>query len=151
MSISGGNPQVRLKDMSTAFIQCGAFGTELPVDTQCCPKCHTDDRNMIYVRPFQEGCMGSVGNTDWDLCIEGIVCCGIYDFVRALPREWWVGKSRELGVGRDDGRGYSYTDTPHRNTEHTKKGSSSLAKRPRRIASMDEDEPEGLSSWMNKR
>jgi len=110
------SPGVVLRFMSVAFLECATF---LHPDGEviCCPKCHAGDRkNLIYVRPFKEGVLGDVGNTDWDMCIEATVCCKIYDFVRALPREWWIKKATELNVYREDSRGYIYPNSPHRNT-----------------------------------
>ena len=134
------SPGVVLRFMSVAFLECKTFH-DLQLEESrlrhieerkrdpligaiygiglgdCCPKCHEKNhKNLIYVRPFQDGVYGQVGNTDWDMCIEAIVCCKIYDFVRALPREWWIKKATELNVYREDSRGYIYPNSPHRNT-----------------------------------
>lgn len=102
----------------------------------------------MHVRPFREGVYGQVGNTDWELCVEAIICCGIYDLVRALPREWWVKKARELGVysSRGDDRGYIYPDSPTLSTppHHVTGGRSHREER-------EENETDGLAAWMKNR
>jgi hypothetical protein len=142
--------------MSIVFIECPTFFKEFPelaYQSSCCKNCHAEQRNLIYVRPFRDGVYRE--NTDWYLCVEAIVCCGIYDFVRKLPREWWVGKSREFGVNREDlERGYIYPDSPARNTvrprvagQTSNKAAAPVGRKPRR-ALTDDEEPEGFGSWL---
>src|SRR5438093_4239375 len=104
------SPQV-FKSMSVAFLECAGFLKLFPEwKSSCCSHCHGLDNHKIYIRPLDS----SGYNADWYLCIEAIVCCGLYHKVRELPREWWVAKSIELGVKRDDGRGYIYPDSPEK-------------------------------------
>lgn len=145
--MSARSPKVGLRNMSVAFLECKTFHDILLEEArlehvklmksnptvsgiygmglkECCPTCHTGDnqRNLIYVRPFQDGAYGHVGNTDWDMCIEATICCKLYDYVRSLPREWWIKKATELGVYREDPRGYIYPNSPHRNTTRSQGG-----------------------------
>lgn len=146
MSVS---PGVILRDMAIAFLECPTFLEEFwELGGKCCPRCHEDRKNKMHVRPFREGVYGQVGNTDWELCVEAIICCGIYDLVRALPREWWVKKARELGVysSRGDDRGYIYPDSPTLSTppHHVTGGRSRREER-------EENETDGLAAWMKNR
>lgn len=165
--MSSHNPQIKLRDMSTLFVECKTFieyfieqekleAQLLPdyakprmvgIGLICCDKCHENDRNKIYVRPFREGALGEVGNTDWNLCIEGIICCALYDKVRAIPRDWWVQKAREAGVERDDDKGYIYSDSPSHNTNR-RRVASRISKK---LELEKEDETEGLNSWLKNR
>ena len=99
--------------MSVAFIDCDGFRklweTELP---PCCDKCHESVErsdgskvypNKIYVRPRKEN--GDY-NSDWALCIEGVVCCKVFHLVTDIPNSWWRAQAERLGVRRDDGQGY---------------------------------------------
>lgn len=92
-------------NMSVAFLECDAFREFYPEGFKCCESCHSDKAHRIFVRPIRD----EVGNPDWLLCIEGIVCCRSYDYVRQIPHEWWERESKRLGVKRDDGRGHVYS------------------------------------------
>lgn len=116
----------------------------------CCKTCHTHEHgsHLIYVRAFQEGALGEAGNTDWELCVEAIVCCNLYHFVRALPRSWWIEQARKHGVGRGDSKGYIYPNSPSRNTDRSDRPRSGS----KRTVQKDEDEePQGLAAWMKNR
>jgi len=139
--------------MSVAFLECSIIireSWEKHERIECCPQCHKH-KQLIYVRPYREGVLGEAGNTDWDLCVEGIVCCNLYHFTRSLPRSWWVEKARELGVYREDMRGYIYPASPHRNTDVEKQQREVAddilqrsGRRIRRSKWRDEDERERL-------
>jgi hypothetical protein len=143
------NPQVRLRDVSTLFVQCETFLKEFPdwqfLAKPCCKDCHSHQRNLIYARPRRD----EVGNPDWDLCVEGMVCCSIYDLVCKLPHSWWVEFAKKHGVYREDPRGYIYTDTPERNTERSTRPTVSTSRSHsgrgrvtgRKRLELDEDEP----------
>jgi hypothetical protein len=152
------SPQVVLRDMSILFVECAELHkefVELQFEATCCKKCHVAKKNLIYVRPFRD----EAGNTDWDVCVEAMVCCAVYNFVRALPREWWLKKAREAGVARDDNRGYIYTTSTHLNTERASRRPSPQAKSKavsyatRKKAVDDANERErsgGISGWLKR-
>jgi hypothetical protein len=105
--------------MSIVFLECDYFGI---ANIVCCERCHEKREKLISVRPFTidydaRARIGASQNTDWGLCVEAIVCCTLYDYVRNLPREWWVEQSKKYGVTRqDEFRGYIYPNSPERNT-----------------------------------
>lgn len=148
--------------MSVVFLECADFHKEFPtlsdwpIETSatsgaCCKDCHTKPENRIYIQPLEEG--EGERNADWFLCVEAKVCCGLYNFVRALPRDWWVKKSAELGVTRRDDRGYIYPSSPQKNTEreHAKKAApvSFVKEKVKRIFQKQQEDEEagGLSGW----
>lgn len=146
--------------MSFVFLECDWFRKHLnSAPLVCCENCHEKLGNKrIFVSPFKEDGI----NTDWQLCVQGIVCCRMYDFVRGLDRNFWVAQAELYGTKRDDGRGYIYPSSPERNTERASSGSqvqqtsraTSSARRgvakPRRVdaaALREEDERGGIRGW----
>jgi len=160
MPAQGMSPQVRLRDMSVVFIECKTFHAEFPdwvdVGYACCGDCHSRINALIYVRPFKPE-YPSDSNADWSLCIEALICCKIYDMVRALPREWWVKKAKEYGVYRDDSRGYIYSDSPEKNTErpaHARTVSATIkTERAKAVIRRQQEEEEegGLDAYLARR
>jgi len=108
--VAQGDWSHRVGDMSVAFLDCSYLRGALNLDheSKCCKDCH-EKKQLIYVRP-----MNPDGNPDWFLCIEAIVCCNLYHFTKNISRDWWESKAIELGVKREDQRGYIYprTETP---------------------------------------
>lgn len=65
---------------------------EIAPQAECCPKCHADKtgRDLITVHPKSVN-----GLPDLGLGLHAHVCCWMYDYVRQLPRAWWLGKYGE--------------------------------------------------------
>jgi hypothetical protein len=133
------------KFVSIAFIECQEF-IELDkarrqsiLDTlECCSDCHRHGR-LLYVQPYLE----DQNNPDWTLCIEALVCCNLYHFVRDLPREWWVKRSMELNVYRMDQRGYVYPHSPDKNLgERRERVNVQASVKGRESKKKSKDEPE---------
>lgn len=140
--------------MAIQFLECEYF-KQPPIRLRCpcCHNCHKLLQNRIHVRPYKEDGL----NADHELCIEAIVCCSIYDFVRALPREWWIEQAKAFGVykSRDDGRGYMFTDHPEKNTERRSDGKKATSFK-QKIKAIPQDEEtieteEGLAYYLSKR
>lgn len=143
--------------MSVLFIECPSLLKEFPEwQGLCCSSCHNDENkatHKIYIRPI-----GKDGvNADWYLCVEAIVCCGLYHRVRALPYEWWVAKSVAAGVRRDDGSGYRYTDSVDRNTERPERTYATPQRKTYQrsgskdnVSDRERDEAGGLKGWLEK-
>jgi len=131
--------------MSVAFLECSAFKEFLPHDHVCCSSCHESRARLIYVKPLQEN-----GNPDWFLCIEGIVCCKAYDLVRAIPHSWWADRSQELGVKREDQRGYVYPQSPEHDTDRERpKPGKRVPVRQSRKTAVEEDEEFSYDDYIN--
>ena len=139
--------------MSFVFLECDWFRERGCISSfECCKDCHADGgHKRIFVSPFKEDGI----NTDWQLCIQGIVCCEMYDAVRALPREFWVHQAELHNVKRDDGRGYIYPSSPERNTERSisSGNATTTKKRPikrqpvRRKSDQELEEEGGFAAW----
>lgn len=149
--------------MANLFIGCEEFRKLFKAEIEflpkplepCCRECHVNDC-LIFVRPFRN----NERNTDWDICVEAEVCCEMYDFVRALPREWWINYAKEKGfyATRNDGRGYSFTDTPEKDTDRpssqTRRSSAQVTKERVKAAIRKQDDDEragGLSGYLKRR
>jgi hypothetical protein len=142
--------------MSVLFLECKGLHEEFPDWPACCSCCHSEEHEKtykIYVRPI-----GPDGlNADWYLCVEAIVCCALYHYVRALPYDWWVEKSKQFKVRRDDLRGYIYPSSPEKDTDRVeKKTPASIQgykkeKAKREIARQrDTEEAGGLRGWLKR-
>jgi hypothetical protein len=84
---------------SMYILKCSAFDGEASVryKNECCVDCH--ERGFhIPVVPFVAGATLESRTTsiDWELGIQGEICCGRFEFVRSLSREWWVRKMAEV-------------------------------------------------------
>lgn len=161
------NPQVRLRSVATLFIECATIHEEfghLPSDStkSCCKSCHEQpqDSGLISIRPRKENYPGDT-NTDWDIRVEAIVCCALYDFVRALDRQWWIGKGKDVGDNDNDQRGYIYSSSTHKNTDkpRTYEKKNSIASKAagqikiKRKLQEDQEREEagGLSGFLSRR
>jgi len=94
----------------------------------CCAKCH--DPNAVDSGINVHGIIDSgpeKGMIDWFLGIEAIVCCKMYDHVRALPYSWWQDQATIFQTRRIDMRHTS--ETPKVATEHAYAPRSSPKKR----------------------
>lgn len=141
--------------MSVAFIECEEFWRVYQdyatgrIEFECCRECHTNDA-LIYIRPKKADGTGS----DWTLCIEGVVCCQLHHFVSNLPREWWVKRAIDLGVRRDDSRGYVFPSSPSRDTDQPRQAAP-VAKAARVRRAMQEDNERersgGLANFLKRR
>ena len=138
-----GNSITHRTSMSVAFLECASFKEFLPHDHICCLSCHETRTHLIYVKPLNDA-----GNPDWFLCIEGIVCCKAYDFVRAIPHEWWSARSQELGVKREDQRGYVYPQSPERDSDRSKARTRVPLRQSRKTA-VEEDEEFSYNDYIN--
>lgn len=81
------------------ILKCEAFDGEIAGTKRnsCCQgDCHPD--NLINVTPYAIDATPENKRLDWELGIQGLVCCGRYEFVRSLSREWWIEKGREIGL-----------------------------------------------------
>lgn len=145
----GTNVSHRSQSMSVAFLECKAFKEFLPFGYECCENCHKFKRNLIFIRPYKPG----EENPDWMLCIEGIVCCKVYDYVREVPHGWWERMAKDLGVNREDMRGYIYPGSPQRNTERPASPKTIIPRSTaaaRRRAALQRDEP-SLDDFLKRR
>lgn len=82
------------------ILKCEAFNDALAGRylNQCCSgDCHTTG-NLIPVTPYALDATPENKRLDWDLGIQAMVCCGRFEFVRSLSREWWVNKGIEVGL-----------------------------------------------------
>lgn len=72
------------------IIRCDAFDViSGRHDSSCCSDCH--ERNtLIIVTPYRADVRPDYKPLDFELGIQAIICCGRYDYVRSLSREWWV-------------------------------------------------------------
>jgi len=76
------------------ILKCNSFDNEVSArySNKCCNgKCHQDNE-LINVTPYAADATLPNRNLDWSLGIQGLVCCGRYEFVRSLSREWWIRK-----------------------------------------------------------
>jgi len=79
------------------ILKCDAFDGELSsrYSNKCCEgDCHSLGGSLINVTPWAADATLENRKIDWTLGIQGYVCCGRYEFVRSLSREWWI---RKLG------------------------------------------------------
>jgi hypothetical protein len=79
------------------ILKCEAFDDERSArySNVCCKgDCH-ETKTFINVTPYTADSTLENRKVDWSLGIQGYVCCGRYEFVRSLSREWWV---RRLAV-----------------------------------------------------
>jgi hypothetical protein len=141
--------------VSVLFLECAGLVEEFPEwEGLCCQSCHSEEHkatHKIYVRPIGKDGL----NADWYLCVEAIVCCGLYHRVRALPYDWWLEKSIKFKVKRDDMRGYIYPSSPERNTErpHVAQTSPAYKKEKARqeaASARDREESGGLRGWLKR-
>lgn len=82
------------------ILKCEAFDGEpgLLRPNRCCVGgCH-EVLEFIRVTPYAIDATPENKRLDWELGIQAFVCCGRYEFVRALSREWWVKKGVEVGL-----------------------------------------------------
>jgi hypothetical protein len=80
------------------ILNCEAFDTERSARhaNACCKgDCH-ETKSFINVTPYAADATLENRKLDWSLGIQGYVCCGRYEFVRSLSREWWVRKLGEV-------------------------------------------------------
>lgn len=76
------------------ILKCDAFDTEHSArfSNKCCQgDCHLKN-TLINVTPYADDATLINKAIDWTLGIQGLVCCGRYEFVRSLSREWWIRK-----------------------------------------------------------
>jgi hypothetical protein len=76
------------------ILNCAAFDNEPTArfSNKCCQgDCH-DTKAFINVTPYAADATLENRKIDWTLGIQGYVCCGRYEFVRSLSREWWIRK-----------------------------------------------------------
>jgi hypothetical protein len=74
------------------ILNCQAFDAERSAryKNECCQgDCH-ETKAFINVTPYADDATLENRKIDWTLGIQGYVCCGRYEFVRSLSREWWV-------------------------------------------------------------
>lgn len=82
------------------ILNCDAFDAEISLlkSNKCCADgCHST-REFIAVTPYAIDATLENRRLDWDLGIQAFVCCGRFNFVRSLSREWWVKKGVEIGL-----------------------------------------------------
>ena len=91
--------------MSVVFIlNCDAFDSEISLlkSNKCCADgCHAT-REFIAVTPYAIDATPENKRLDWELGIQAFVCCGRFNFVRSLSREWWVKKGVEAGLWKQE-------------------------------------------------
>jgi len=74
------------------ILKCEAFNDEPTTrfSNKCCSgDCHSKQL-FINVTPYADDATLENRRIDWSLGIQGYVCCGRYEFVRSLSREWWI-------------------------------------------------------------
>jgi len=77
------------------ILRCQAFDDERSArhSNKCCQgDCHDSTASLINVTPYADDATLENRKIDWTLGIQGLVCCGRYEFVRSLSREWWIRK-----------------------------------------------------------
>lgn len=82
------------------ILKCEAFNEEQSVRhaNRCCVgDCH-EANSLIPVTPFRIDATLENRRLDWEIGIQARVCCGRYEFVRSLSREWWVRKGQAVGL-----------------------------------------------------
>jgi hypothetical protein len=82
------------------ILKCEAFDDELSArysNTCCKDGCHGTN-TLIPVTPYALDATAENRRLDWELGIQGLVCCGRYEFVRSLSREWWVEKGLSVNL-----------------------------------------------------
>jgi hypothetical protein len=134
--------------MSVAFLSCADLREFALADHVCCPSCHQRE-NLIFFVPRYEGS----NQRDYTLCIEAMICCIMWDKVAAIPRDWWVRRAEELGVRREDPRGYIYPSNPEKNTERPRSTPKVNATRVRESIKADHkrEEEGGLAAFLKRR
>jgi hypothetical protein len=82
------------------ILKCEAFDSESSVrhNNRCCVgDCHVENR-LIPVTPYAIDATLENRRLDWEMGIQAQVCCGRYEFVRSLSREWWANKGQSCGL-----------------------------------------------------
>jgi hypothetical protein len=80
------------------ILDCIAFDEEKSARhrNECCKgDCH-ERGTLINVTPYASDATLENRSIDWSLGIQGYVCCGRYEFVRSLSREWWIRKLAQV-------------------------------------------------------
>lgn len=86
------------------ILKCEAFDGEMGVRyaNHCCKgDCH-ERGEFINVTPYAIDATPENRRLDWEIGIQGMVCCGRYEYVRSLSREWWVKKGQEVGLWSEE-------------------------------------------------
>ena len=86
------------------ILGCTAFDEEKSArhENKCCVgDCH-ETKQLINVTPYASDATLENRTIDWTLGIQGLVCCGRYEFVRSLSREWWVRKLAVIDNWNED-------------------------------------------------
>jgi len=68
------------------ILKCNAFD-----GGKCCSGCH-ETNELINVTPHAPDSTLERKSLDWSMGIQGLVCCGKYEFVRSLSREHWIAR-----------------------------------------------------------
>lgn len=81
------------------ILKCEAFDDEASVrySNKCCVGCH-ENNALIPVTPYAIDATLQNHRLDWEIGIQAMVCCGRFEFVRSLSREWWVKKGESIGL-----------------------------------------------------
>lgn len=142
----------QLVRMGIHFLECARFHEMALKDLSenyhrypeksCCENCHRPG-NMIYVRPLKEDGL----NADYLLGLEAIVCCHLYDYVRGLPRSFWVAEAELVGCIRTPTSGYTFSHSTHKNT-----GASDVkTSRVKGKGNREEDDTPSFSDFLKNR
>jgi len=132
-----------MNSMSVVFLDCDYLRQSFNLTAPCCDYCHANHQNcLIYIRPET-----SEGKPDWLLCVEAIVCCNLYHFVKNIPRNWWESKAIEYGVARDDQRGYIFPGVIGKEDAPSRE----IKKRQRRSSSIQPQEERSFQDFLKRR
>lgn len=86
------------------ILKCEAFDNEVSsrhANKCCVGDCH-DSGGLIPVVPHALDATLENRRLDWEMGIQAMVCCGRYEFVRSLSREWWAKRGQEVGLWTED-------------------------------------------------
>ncbi len=78
----------RAEEGPTVF-SCKDFASE-----KCCKCCHSENF-VIALYPWSVYSVGKHRMPDLGMGLRAEICCGLFDSVRSLPRDWWIHKYAE--------------------------------------------------------